>query len=132
MPNSDRWHVLVVERTPEESLVLQHILESLGSRQFMVTVALSITEARTVLDRQHFDVVTVALELIDPTDPEGIRRLRRAGSSRALVAVTHADAPQEELDRAMEAGADAVVRKDDRNPMEVLQVLRHLLAGRHA
>ena len=129
---TDRWHVLVVERSPEESLLLQHILESLGSRQFMVTVALSIAEARTVLDRQHFDVVTVALELIDRADPDGIRRLRRAGSSRALVAVTHADASQEDLDRAMAAGADAVLRKDDRNPMEVLQVLRQLLATRNA
>lgn len=130
MTVSDRWQVLVVERSPEESLLLQHILESLGSRQFMVTVALSVAEARTVLDRQHFDVVTVAIELLDPADPEGIRRLRRAGSSRALVAVTHADAPQEVLDQALEAGADAVVRKDDRNPMEVLQVLRQLLANR--
>ncbi len=130
MTSSDRWQVLVVERSPEESLVLQHILESLGSRQFMVTVALSIPEARAVLDRQHFDVVTVAIELLDPADPQGIRRLRRAGSSRALVAVTHADAPQAVLDQALEAGADAVVRKDDRNPMEVLQVLRQLLAKR--
>lgn len=128
MSSPDRWHVLVVERSPEESLVLQHILESLGSRQFMVTVALTLTEARAVLDRQHFDVVTVAIELVDPNDREGIHRLRRAGSSRALVAVTHSDAPPELLERARTCGADAVIKKDDRDPMSVLQVIRALLA----
>ncbi len=130
MSAPERWQVLVVERSPEESLVLQHILESLGSRQFMVTVALSIPEARAVLDRQNFDVVTVAIELVDPQDPQGLRRLRRAGSSRALVAVTHADASAAVLEQALEAGADAVLRRDDSNPTAVLEVLRGLLAKR--
>lgn len=130
MAERETWHVLIIERSPDDALLLQQVFESLGSHQFLVTIAVSVPEARAVLDRTAFDIVIVAHELVDFADPVGIRRLRRAGSERALVAVTHPEASDDDVARIVLGGADAVLRKDERNPMEIIHVVRELIARR--
>jgi PAS domain S-box-containing protein len=123
LPEGERdLAILVVEDTPVNQKVAQHLLSRFGFRS---DVAASGTEAISALERRDYDVVLMDVQMPDMDGLEATRRIRDRWPLRPLriVAMTANVAP-EDVRRCHEAGMDDFLGK----PIAV-QELARILGG---
>lgn len=103
--------VLLIEDVSVVRTLLRKFLERGGHK---VTECAGGAEAWARLDKEHFDIILTDLWMKDGGGVEFIRRLRAAGRSIPVIAVTSGspDTPQPAAQKdAREAGADSVIFK---------------------
>lgn len=99
--------VLVVDDSPVNLKVAVGLLQKLGCE---VTSAAGGTEALRAIEGAPFDVIFMDLHMPDPDGIEATRRLRAAGVTTPIVALT-ASIVREELDAALAAGMVTTMAK---------------------
>ncbi len=117
---SRRLSILVVEDTPVNQKVAQHLLARFG---FRADVAASGQEALTALEQRAYDLVLMDVQMPEMDGLEATRRMRARWPDRALhiVAMT-ANVATEDVRRCYEAGMDAFLPK----PIDVASLARML------
>lgn len=121
--------VLLLDDAPAIRLLLRRTLEPQGLR------VLEAADANTAwgliaVERPALLILEMRLYGADPLELcRALRRDRRTAAMRVLVLTTVT--AEHELDRALEAGVDAVMTKPFR-PLQLLATVDHLLEGRRA
>ena len=117
---SRRLSILVVEDTPVNQKVAQHLLARFGFRS---DVAASGEEAITALQQRDYDLVLMDIQMPEMDGLEATRRIRARWPERDLriVAMT-ANVGTEDVRRCYEAGMDAFLPK----PIDVTSLARML------
>ncbi len=121
-----RLSILVVEDTPVNQKVAQHLLARFGFRS---DVAASGQEALSALQQRAYDLVLMDVQMPEMDGLEATRRIRAQWPERGLhiVAMT-ANVATEDVRRCYEAGMDAFLPK----PIDVAslaQMLRGLITA---
>jgi PAS domain S-box-containing protein len=117
---SRRLSILVVEDTPVNQKVAQHLLARFG---FRADVAASGQEALLALEQRAYDLVLMDVQMPEMDGLEATRRIRSRWPDRGLhiVAMT-ANVATEDVRRCYEAGMDAFLPK----PIDVASLARML------
>jgi two-component system, sensor histidine kinase and response regulator len=115
-----RLSILVVEDTPVNQKVAQHLLARFGFRS---DVAASGQEALSALEQRAYDLVLMDVQMPEMDGLEATRRIRAQWPERNLhiVAMT-ANVATEDVRRCYEAGMDAFLPK----PIDVASLARML------
>jgi CheY-like chemotaxis protein len=115
-----RLSILVVEDTPVNQKVAQHLLARFGFRS---DVAASGQEALTALEQRAYDLVLMDVQMPEMDGLEATRRIRSRWPERDLhiVAMT-ANVATEDVRRCYEVGMDAFLPK----PIDVASLARML------
>ncbi|MEO0483322.1 MAG: ATP-binding protein [Planctomycetota bacterium] len=100
-------HILLAEDSADNQLLLKHFLTRAG---FRVTVAQDGAQAldlalAAMRDGTPFDLVLMDMQMPEMDGPEATRRLRKAGYTKPIVALT-ANAMATDRDRCLQAGCD--------------------------
>lgn len=121
-----RPHLLLVEDSPSDRILLQELLEP-----WATAAAVSrLGEALELVETMRFDAALVDLNLPDASGLEAIERLRHARPELAIVVLTG-----EEPERAFEAlgaGAQDFFSKDSLEPVALLRAIIFAMARREA
>ena len=120
MPAGRRLSILVVEDTPVNQKVAQHLLARFGFRS---DVAASGQEALTALEQRAYDLILMDVQMPEMDGLEATRRIRARWPERDLhiVAMT-ANVATEDVRRCYEVGMDAFLAK----PIDVASLARML------
>ena len=110
-------HVLVVDHDPDARQLLESVLSYGGA---FVTPAASADEALMYLGKGPVNVVVAELEL---PEKDGYWLLKAIGDRARVVAL--ATGPADVMDRALEAGFDAHIRKPV-DPWELCRIVGRL------
>jgi len=110
LPDLSRVKVLVADDTPTNQAVIGNMLTRMGAE---FEVAEDGVEALHWLEREHFDVALIDIEMPRLNGIEVIRAVRAAGRTHAnmpIIAVT-AYVMRQDRERIYAAGADAMLAK---------------------
>jgi two-component system catabolic regulation response regulator CreB len=122
-------HILVIE---DEPAIAESIEFALNRDGFRVSLAQTLTAARTMLD--DIDLIVLDLMLPDGDGLELLQTLRQSGQPTAVLILSSRDAEPERV-AALEMGADDYVTKPF-SPREVVArvraVLRRLASSTHS
>lgn len=129
LPETLSVELLLVEDSPFQARFLQQVLKRSQILRFEVTHVQRLDQALTAVARQKYDVLLVDLVLPDALELEAVVRLARAAPETPIVVATQLD--DEDLGvRALEAGAQSVLVKDDSLERVLVRALRYAM-GRH-
>jgi two-component system, sensor histidine kinase len=113
-------HALVVDDVQDNRTILQVMLERSGA---IVTVVENGADAIATALKKPFDVILMDVQMSEMTGIEATRKLRSAGYTKPIVALT-AHAYREERDECLEAGCDEHIAK----PVKRLELLELISA----
>jgi len=125
-PSQPDWKVLIVDDVPTNRDQLNELLSRVG---FSTRTAASAEEAIVVHDEWRPHLVLMDLRMPGMGGLEGIRTLRRSGSTAAIFSVTASGLAGTEKE-ARESGVDAFVRKPYREG-ELLAAIGERLGVRY-
>jgi two-component system chemotaxis sensor kinase CheA len=120
-----RPRVLVVD---DSQAARQVVGGALGSAGFEVTLAAGATETLSLLSERSFDVIVLDFMLPSMDGAELVRRIREHGIGTPVVVLSGV-ATIDDKARALGAGADACLDKDDVRKGALAAVVRDMVAA---
>ncbi len=122
--------VLLVEDGAIDAQVTAHMLSAGKTLHFDVTLATTLGDALARAGAQHFDVVIFDLGLPDAAGLEGLHALRPVVGDETAIVVLSALADEAVALRALEAGAEDYLTKENVHTDGLQRSLRFALARR--
>jgi two-component system, sensor histidine kinase and response regulator len=124
----DRLHILLVEDNVINQTLAVHLLQKRGHT---VVTATNGKEAIAALEKEHFDLVLMDIQMPEMNGFEAtaiIREKEKTASSRIPIVALTAHAMKGDRERCLAAGMDGYVSKPIR-PEELSKVIQSLLGG---
>lgn len=126
MTEVEELHVLLVEDTTSDELLVRDALDQCSEFRVHLEVAGTIAEAMAKLQSARFDLVLLDLTLPDGIGADTVRRLRSSARNVAIVVVTAIDDTSIGI-AAMKAGAQDYILKRQLNPTLLQRRARYAL-----
>ncbi len=117
-------HVLLVEDTPDNQLLIRRYLKS---DNFKVSCANDGFEALKMASAKEYDVILMDVQMPGMDGLQATRELRARGYSKPIIALT-AHALREEIEKSLEAGCDAHLTKPI-NRSDLLRAIKDAVSG---
>src|SRR6185369_4022745 len=128
---NDIIRVLLIEDNPADSrLIKEHFLE-IKDASFLLSDAVSITEAMDHIAQRHFDVILLDLSLPDSQGLETLSRMHAHAPNLPLIVLTGMDDDELAL-AAMRHGAQDFLIKGKFDIQLLSRVIRHTIERKRA
>lgn len=122
----DALKVLIVEDNPGDAFLVGELLREIPHLRVETQVADTVAEARTLLERQSFDIILTDLDLPDSSGLETVARLLNNSQALPLVVLSGHDARSTAVD-AIRLGAQDFLEKGLINSEALQRLLAHSL-----
>ncbi len=121
--------VLLVEDSPDNQLLISHLLKKAGATVDMAANGkIGFEKARSLLERgESYDVILMDMQMPVMGGYEATSRLRKAGYTKPIIALT-ANAMAEDRQKCLDAGCDEYATK----PIRREELISKVLAARGA
>ncbi|MFU8818865.1 MAG: putative bifunctional diguanylate cyclase/phosphodiesterase [Desulfurivibrio sp.] len=122
--------VLVVEKDPEDALLIQRALLGAGSGGFVVKQATSLAAARRELARETPDVLLLSPDPVDSSGSTAVATMRREAPQLPMIVLTSRDDRQTAL-TIPESGAQDYLAKSALDSYSLHQAIRYAITRTH-
>ena len=118
--------ILLIEDNPGDIRLIRELLSEAQQSNFDITVSERLSEGRSALVNQNFDLVLLDLTLPDSQGIETLRRIYPDANQAALVVLTGLDDEETALTSLREGAQDYLV-KDRMDPDALWRTIRYSL-----
>lgn len=123
-------HVLMIEDNEFDALLIQHQLLHGLKKQIKLTQVKSLTEAFTLIDQQHFDLILSDLNLPDSAGVDTVIKLKKATDTPVAVLTISKD--EKLAIQCINAGAQDYLEKDVLSESSLIRLVRYSIERRRA